>query len=159
MKNFIELPRKEDYHETTLIDTSVIGREAYHEKDLLLYHKGQVNMRSIVDLFEITLKVDVIDEEKFPEFEKQRNEYIEKRNAQMRTPFQPMGGPENILEQEHAFAQPFPFGPQPQLPIKTLTLKGTAILYFLGVQRVIVDDFKEFQAMYNHYLTKQKLDM
>jgi hypothetical protein len=143
MKNFIEIPRKEDYHNTTIFDVNQVGREPQREKNMLLYHKGRINLRSIVDLHEWTINLDVIDEEKYPEWEKQRKEWAEKSE------FQP----------EFPTASPFPIGlPPPPVPIKTKTIKLTGVLYFSGVQRFIMDDFGDFCELYDNYLTSQKLD-
>jgi hypothetical protein len=164
MKNFIEIPRKEDYHETTLVDsTAGSGREPQHEKDLLLYHNGRINLRSIVDCHAFAIKIEVIDEEKFPEWEKARAEWVEKNKNRMKVvpmPGEMVVDPACEIPDGQYVASPFGgFGPPPPpAPTITKTLKVTIILYFSGVQRFIVDDYKDFCEMYDNYLTSQKLD-
>lgn len=177
MKNFIEIPRKEDYHNTTFVDVQQAGREPQHEKEMLLYHKGRINLRSIVDLHEWAIKIDVIDEEKYPEWEKQRAEWTEKNKARMKVVPMPMPEPNaamledrsgEVCERPGEYAgigeavNMYPFGsppmPPPPTPTKTKTIKVTSILYFSGVQRFIVDDYKDFCGLYDNYLTAQKLD-
>lgn len=186
MKNFIEIPKKEDYHDTTFVDVQAAsGRDPQFEKELLIYHKGRVNLRSIVDLHAFVVKMEVLDEEKYPEWEKQRKELFEKqKNALRVVPMvdQPDGGrvfseevpppsepkltaeltdnPLNadLIAQGEPFGYPA-FGPPIPPPTRIKTIKVTAILYFSGVQRFIVDDYKDFCEVYDNYLTKQKLDM
>lgn len=164
MKNFIEIPRKEDYHETTYVDVQQARLEPQREKDLILYHKGRLNLRSIVDLHEWTLKLDVIDEEKFEEWEKARNEWMEKSKVGPRIGQAIIEGGEISGNEAEVVERPFPmfsFGsPQPPPPpLKTKILKVTAILYFSGAQRFIVDDFQDFCQIYDNFLQVQKLDI
>jgi len=51
------------------------------------------------------------------------------------------------------------FTPPPLMPLRKLVLKATLVTYFTGVQRILVDNFEEFQELYFNYLQKQRLDI
>jgi hypothetical protein len=176
MKNQIELPREKDFHETSVVDYSGALERPGHEKDVVLYRKANVNLRTITDFTEAKVNLTVLDSEKFPEFEKKEKEWQEQMER-FRASVDP-GGPSPFPMAEFGgFSAPpeFPsdavvkqpgarvvsIGPlkRPVPEMKTITIKGTYILYYNGAQRMIVDDFNDFKETYFNYLNAQKLDM
>lgn len=162
MKNMIELPTEADYHTTSLIDV----QESHHyqkKEDTVCYKRCLINLRSVVDISEKTIMVNVIDEEKYPEYEvmlekhKLRVDEFKKSMQEKRTK-------EHVqmdIVDESTFEQPMLFGvpSMPEPPHKQIKIVGILVLYFNGAQRFIVDDFQEFQEMYFKYLKFQKMDM
>ncbi len=146
MKNMLELPKESDYHQTTIVDINqaYMRGELLKKDDLIIYRKGFINLRSIIDVFENTLPVDVVDEEQYEDFLKEATEWKELSEAQQKHP--------SILKQ---YAQM----PQPQCPTKKHKLKTTNVLYVNGIQRAMTDDFDEFQEVYFNYLQRQKLNI
>lgn len=147
MKAMIELPRPEDYMSVSIIDLSNARRQPCLPKDALKWQKGSVNMRSIVDFTQADIEIDVIDEEKYPDFLKKDKAWNEK-----------YGNP--IQVQEGQMFSPMPVGdPPPELPIKRMSVKGVVITYFTGIQRVIGMDYEDFKEEYFKYLKFVKLDI
>ena len=158
MKNMIELPTEADYHQTKLID--ILQSHNFEKKeDTITYKKCIINLRSIVDISEKTLIVNVLDEEKYPAY----LEEVEKMKARPRPrrsfgPSIPAVIDENAtVEVEDSF-QP-DFGPQFEPPVKQIKVVGVLILYFNGSSRFVVDDYQDFEEMYFNYLKKQNLDI
>lgn len=153
MKNFLDLPRREDFFKTTFLDLTQGEYQSHFKKKDIRYRKGFVNMRNIVDLSEFNVTIKVIDEERFPDFEAKMKEYG-KNNLSISLP-RPAGVipmyPTNITDNQIEMEMP-------TLPTKDVTLKGTTVLYFNGAARMIMTDFKEFESIYFEYLQKEKLD-
>lgn len=138
MKNMIELPTREDFHRTKNFE--VTNDVAYEGVQKTHIRKCNVAMRSIIDFTSIELQVITIDKEKMPEYEKLIKQWRENfGEAQMRG--------------QHFYQM------QPLLPTKTEKIIGTLVSYLTGAQRIIVDDFEEFEELYFNYLNKQKLDI
>jgi|GEM_PF-7047313 len=141
MKNMIEVPTKNDFHRTTNIEitSNEIGLREIH------YRNCNVAMRSITDFTSIEMEVDVLDNEKMPEYEKQLSEFKENIKKFHK-------GELNLSERHEHIERPEP-------PIKKVKISGTMVAYFNGTARIIVDHFEDFETIYFDYLTKQKLDI
>lgn len=174
----LELPKRKDFHETTIVEFSNNSGGMYPLKlsETIQYRKGFINMRNIVDVFEMKLKFEVIDEEKLPEYEKVKADWIKKHHPNINSFYtQPITEPaiapleddyknshdamaiagetENIDQAVPQFVVP------PPIPKKVFEIPITSVIYFNGVQRMMVDDLKEFSEMYFDYLQAQKLDI
>lgn len=159
----IELPTEADYHTTSLIE--VVESHHYQKKeDTIYYKKCLINLRSVVDISEKTIMVNVIDEEKYPEYQirlekhKVKVEEFKKSMQEKRVKEHEQMG----IVDEATFQTPMLFG-VPSMeeapPHKEVKVVGILVLYFNGAQRFIVDDFQEFEEMYFKYLKFQKMDM
>jgi len=139
MKNMLELPKESDYHHTTIVDINqaYARGEILKKEDLIIYRKGFINLRSIIDVFENTTPLDVVDEEQYEDFLKEVKKW----------------------EQSVSVSQMYPNIPQPQCPTKKHKVRTTNVLYMNGVQRAMVDDLDDFQEVYFNYLQRQKLDI
>lgn len=165
MKNMIELPTEADYHKTALIDI----REAHQlmkKADTISYKKCIVNFRSIVDISEKEIFVNVIDEDKYPEYEalleknkKKREESLNRRKPLGISQTQPVILPDQEYEVHTGLADLDDYIHISGPPHITIKMTGTLVLYFNGLQRFVVDDFEEFQEKYFNYLKMQKLDI
>lgn len=158
MKNMIELPTEKDFHKTTVIEQPNFNQPMYvapKQSELILYRKANVNMRNIVDILEYEIVVDVLDESKFDEYKIKLDEFRKKRSLVGDTfPVFPDGRPVNEDELS-AVSMDMP----PICPTKEFRLKCTLVMYFNGIQRMLVDDFSEFSQLYFEYLQKQQLDL
>lgn len=161
MNNMLELPKESDYHKTSIIEARDT-HQLLKKSETILYKKGIINLRNIVDVVEQTALVNVIDEEKYPQYEadmkklelqieEQRKEFLSRNPAYQTSPTEEFSADGPVI------AQPMYHHTQP--PFKSISVTGTLVLYFNGVQRFCVDDFQEFSEMYFLYLQKQKLDM
>lgn len=156
----IELPTEADYHKTSLIDVAQ-GHQFQKKEDTISYKKCIINLRSIVDISEKTIIVNVIDEEKYPAY---LEEVQSKANQRAKTHRRVSVG-EVLLDdsdspkQEDLIAVPLFGTPYPEVPLTQVKIVGVLVLYFNGAQRFIVDDYQEFQEKYFDYLKFQKLDI
>ena len=144
MKNMIEVPSEKDFHRTTSVEITQDHNGLYK----IHYRKANIAMKSITDFTSCENEFLVVDEEKMPEWEKQMEVFKEKCKAK---PFgQHQVGPEfeemDILE-------------RPEYPTKKVKIIGTIISYYSTAQRIIVDDFEEFESKYFEYLKMQRLDL
>ena len=158
MKNMIELPTEADYHKTSLIDV----RESHmlaKKEDTISYKKCIINLRSIVDISEKTLVLNIIDEEKYPAY----LEEVEEQKIKLAETYKKANTMKDPMKRNEAlegYFQPVPYGIHtPECPHKEVKVVGVLVLYFNGTQRLIADDYNEFQELYFKYLQKQNLDM
>lgn len=167
MNNMLELPKRKDFHNTTIVEfaNNSGGLQPLKLSETIQYRKGFVNMRNVVDLFEMALKFEVIDETKIEEYEKQKSEWIKKHQPHIdKLGFHPsmiQYDDKNDFSGEVANENPEvpPFTPPPPMPKTIITIPVSVVLYFNGVQRMMVDDIKEFSELYFDYLQEQKLDL
>lgn len=155
----LELPKRKDFHETTIVEFSNNAGGMYPLKlsQTIQYRKGFVNMRNIVDVFEMQLKFEIIDESKLPEYEKELAVWMKKHQPQ-RFGYQSIGlsGIENNVA-ENTNPEVEQYAPPSPVPKKDFAIPVTCVIYFNGVQRMLVDDLKEFSEMYFDYLQAQNL--
>jgi hypothetical protein len=163
MKNMIELPTEKDFHKTTLIEVSQERKNMYtapKQDEYVMYRKCIINMRNIVDIIEYEIIADVLDESKSEEYKKQMDEFHKKGISAADIHFPISDEQPQIGGRTQSFGDIIPMPPMPpECPTKQFKLKCTLILYFNGIQRMIVDDFNEFSQEYFAYLQKQQLDL
>ena len=165
MKNMIELPTEADYHRTSLID--ILQSHQFQKKeDTISYKRCIINLRSIVDISEKSIMVNVIDEEKYPDYlgemEKMKARMPRKRRVGVMQPGDEIIGVEAASQEgvpQEALEIPLFGTPYPEVPTTQVKVVGVLVLYFNGAQRFIVDDYQEFEEKYFDYLKFQKLDI
>lgn len=150
MKNMVELPTEADFYETTLISDV---QDAFSGASIIKYKKTAVALRSVIDFNEFEKEVEVVDEEKYPDYLKRVEEFkskiMEKRQG---SDFMP--GLENMV-----FDPENPALRRPEPPLKKITLTGCSVLYLNGASKIIVDHYEDFKEKYFKYLKLQKLDI
>lgn len=130
----IEVPSEKDFHRTTSVEMTQDHNGLYK----IHYRKANIAMKSITDFTSIESEFEVLDQEKMPEFDKAMEVFAEKCKN-----YSPLQDP---LE-------------RPSLPTKKVKIIGTIISYYSTAQRVIVDDFEEFEKTYFNFLKMQRLDL
>lgn len=187
MKHLQEMPNPEDYYACNFlcIDQQQfrLSNPSRHQKDLIFKNEGIVNFINIIDCVKHIVKIDVVDEEKFTEFQEADKKWQEKMEQQHKKgPFHHQTTPsylqghempinqemrmnnmsEEIIVPEERFPEPEPFqgyNDRPTCPIKTITLDCTLITYFTGIQRIVCEPFSHFKEQYFNYLQREKLSM
>lgn len=151
----LELPKRDDYHQTTIVDLNpaYTRGEILKKDDLIHYRKGFINLRNIIDVFENSTPFDVIDEEKYDNFVREMEAWEEENKGQPKRFY--AGIPEDNFQGLPTMQD----ANRPQLPLKKFIVKTTNILYMNGIQRAMTDDLEEFQELYFNYLQRQKLDI
>lgn len=142
MKNMIEVPSEKDFYRTKNVELT----NEHNGLQKVHYRDCNIAMRSITDFTSIENEVEVIDQDKMPEFDKEVEEFNEKCKA-VRT--------HNIGTEFHMM----PEIERPVYPTKKVKIIGTAISYYNTVQRIIVDDFEDFEKEYFNYLKMSRLDL
>ncbi len=155
----LELPTEIDFYKTDFIIIHDNQHVPYmHLKDFISESNGIINMKNIIDIFKHTIVRNVIDEEKYPEWYKNRTDFIQasQQSHMEKHDYLKPGSPEF-----HSIC-PISFQDSPELelpPIKKFSKEVTMVLYFNGIQRTIVDGFEEFRELYFSYLKKRSLNM
>lgn len=147
MKNVLELPTKNDFFSVMILDLSKATNGYFFEKDVVKKNEGSINLRSIIDFHSFNTTIDVLDEEKYPEFdEKQRafREQVQKHRMEN----DPHGAPV-------VYATP----PQDELPLRECSITGTIVYYYTGMCRVIDMPLVDFEEQYFNFLQREKLDI
>jgi hypothetical protein len=156
MKNMLELPKKSDYHQTTIVDLNPLYAqgEILKKDDTIKYRRGMINLRSVIDVFENETPITILDENKHKAYIEEMEDWIAKNGIQDGIFY---GGlPIDNINQLPQM--PITNG-MPKVPTKKMLVKTTNVLYVNGVHRAMVDDFDEFQEVYFNYLQRQKLDI
>lgn len=140
MKHALELPKEEDFLKTTFVVLKDTPGNIYKESDAIKYNRGKINLSSIIDFVEANVTLNVIDEQKFPEYQKTCDE-IDRQSG-----INPHASQNRFIE-------------YPPMPIRQVKIQGTGIHYYNGSSRIIADKFDDFDRMYMRYLEKERLQM
>ena len=145
MKNAIEVPTELDFHKTESLEITLDQELQCHKAH---YRKAAINMRGIIDFTSVENELSVIDETKVEEYKKAVSEFRKKYQFSDSQYL-----PEGVRNGNGEIETP------PELPLKNFKFQGVIILYYNGAQKLIVDDFEEFQEIYFNYLKRLRLDI
>lgn len=162
MSHALEVPTEKDFLETSFLENFVdlinSQRQNYapFEKDIK-YRKGVINFRSIVDFIETDIVINVIEDDKYAEFEKKSKEWEEKAMA-LHPPHQRgFGHPVMVTSPGEQEAYEELHKTRPEVPTREMKIKGVYILYFNSAVRMSMEDYDEFKEKYFEWLAKERV--
>lgn len=179
MQTTFNMPTEKDYHKTKVIDLLHGENPGFngYPKEMIGYRDIVINKRVITDYQKYEIKMTVLDDdkEKVKAFETAKEKWCDE-NQVMYDEFDAMTNSINsfphaiypggkikpMLKPHNEMMMGMHKTPQflsepPVHPTRELRLPATVVMYFTGVQRMIVDDFDEFHEMYQDYLKLNKI--
>ncbi len=163
MQTQLSLPTVADFFETKLVEINdhTVSENGQHmapikkESDALKYSLININFRCVLDYTELNATVTVIDESKYDEYLKEREEFNLKHGMQAQFQSGPLAIPTGGNSPMGSLTIISP----PKVPTRQISILGTLVFYYSGQMRTIVDNYNDFKEAYNNYLTKTHLDI